>query len=151
MPAVQRRQRFFRRSCPLLADATEAAGPAVGAMKLPPYGREFRTARQARQYVNPWVFAGPRAFELAARRGPGRLVLPAGDDPSVFDWSLVRGLDVVVRWPGASVPEVGQLGALLVRAGARSVLVLDDIREDGDRMVVVRPHRRFIAARRAAA
>lgn len=118
--------------------------------KPPPYGREFRAARQARKYINPWLYCGRRAFELAERRGPGRLVLPEGADPSTFDWRLVAGLDVVVRWPGASTPEVDQLGALLVRAGARSVLVLDDVREDGDRMVVVRPHRRFVARREAA-
>lgn len=122
----------------------------TAATRLPAYGKEFRAARQAGRYVNPWLFAGRRAFELAARRGPGRLVLPEGADPATFDWRLVAGLDVVVRWPGASVPEVDQLGALLVRAGARSVLVLDDLREDGDRMVVVRPHRRFIARREAA-
>lgn len=118
--------------------------------RRPPYGREFATARQAGKYVNPWLFCGARAFELAARRGPGRLVLPDGADPSVFDWRLVAGLDVLVRWPGASIPEVDELGALLVRAGAQSVLVLDDIRDDGDRMVVVRPHRRYVARREAA-
>jgi len=122
----------------------------TAATRLPAYGKEFRAARTAGRYVNPWLYCGPRAFEFAARRGPGRLVLPEGADPATFDWSLVRGLDVVVRWPGASVPEVDQLGALLVRAGARSALVLDDIRDDGDRMVVVRPHRRFIARREAA-
>ena len=119
-------------------------------MKPPPYGRDFREARQAGRYVNPWLFAGRRAFELAARRGPGRLVLPAGADPAGFDWRVVAGLDVVCRWPGASIPEVDELGVLLVRAGARSVLVLDDLREDGDRMVVLRHHRRFIARRAAA-
>jgi len=122
----------------------------MSAARLPPYGKEFRAARQAGRYVNPWLFCGRRAFELAERRGPGRLVLAEGADPGDFDWSLVRGLDVVARWPGASTQEVDQLGALLVRAGARSVLVLDDIREDGDRMVVLRPHRRFIAGRAAA-
>ena len=119
-------------------------------MKLPAYGKEFREARQAGRYVNPWLYCGRRAFEFAARRGPGRLVLPAGADPAGFDWRLVAGLDVVVRWPGASIPEVDELGALLVRAGARSVLVLDDLREDGNRMAVLRPHRRFIARREAA-
>ena len=120
------------------------------AKRLPPYGREFREARQAGRYCNPWIFAGRRAFEFAARRGPGRMVLPEGADPTGFDWSLVAGFDVVVRWPGASIPEVDELGKLLVLAGARSVLVLDDIREDGNRMVVVRPCRRFIARRAAA-
>ena len=119
-------------------------------MKLPAYGKEFREARKAGRYVNPWLFAGRRAFELAARRGPGRLVLPEGAEPSAFDWRMVSGFDVVVRWPGASIPEVDELGKLLVFAGARSVLVLDDIREDGNRMVVVRPSRRFIARRAAA-
>lgn len=119
-------------------------------MKLPAYGKEFRAARTAGRYVNPWLFAGRRAFELAARRGPGRLVLPEGAQPAEFDWRLVAGLDVVARWPGASVQQVDEMGALLVRDGARSVLALDDVREDGDRMVVVRPHRRYVARREAA-
>lgn len=122
----------------------------AGSGRLPPYGREFRQARKAGRYVNPWIFAGPRAFELAARRGPGRLVLPAGADPSVFDWRLVAGLELVVRWPDASVQQVDQLGALLVRAGAGVVLVLDDLRKDGDRFLVMRPHRRYVARGAAA-
>jgi hypothetical protein len=112
--------------------------------RMPPYGHEFREARQAGRYVNPWLFCGRRAFELASRRGPGRLVLPTGEDPAAFDWSPVAALDVVVRWPGASLQEVDELGALLIRAGARTALVLDDLREDGNRLVSLRPHRRFI-------
>jgi hypothetical protein len=119
-------------------------------MKPPPYGREFREARKDGRYVNPWIFAGRRAFELASRRGPGRLVLPEGADPADFDWRCVRGLDVVCRWPGASVQECDALGALLIRAGARTALVLDDLRQDGDRFVVLRPHRRYVAKARAA-
>lgn len=122
---------------------------AVTRLRPPPYGREMIEARRNGQYVNPWIFAGRRAFELASRRGPGRLVLPEGDDPAGFDWRCVAGLDVVVRWPGASIPEADDLGALLVRSGARSVLVLDDLREDGGRFVVLRPHRRYVPGRAA--
>ena len=119
-------------------------------MKPPPYAREMAEARRAGRPVNPWLFGGRDAWELAARRGPGRLVLPVGAEPSAFDWSVVSGFDVVVRWPGASLPEVDELGRLLVLAGARTVLVLDDLREDGNRMVLLRPHRRYVPSRAAA-
>ena len=115
--------------------------------RRPPYAREFQEARETGRHVNPWLFAGKDAYEYAARRGPGRLVLPEGEDPAAFDWRVVAGLDVVVRWPGASKLEVDALGALLVRSGARSVLVLDDTRYDPEAglNVVMRPHRRYIA------
>ena len=114
---------------------------------LPPYGRELRNARHVDDYVNPWVFAGSRAWQFAARRGPGRLVLPEGANPVDFDWTVLAGLDVVVRWPGASLRQIDALGAALVRAGASSVLVLDDLRYEGDRMVMLRPHRRYVPSR----
>lgn len=119
-------------------------------MKPPPYGREFLAARQAGRYCNPWIFAGARAFELASRRGAGRLVLPPGEDPVAFDWRCVTGLDVVVRWPDASLQEVESIGALLIRYRAHSVLVLEDLRPDGDRFVSLRPYRRFVARKEAA-
>ena len=119
-------------------------------MKRPPYARELIANRKAGRYVNPWLFAGRGAWELASRRGPGRLVLPDGADPSLFDWRMLAGLEVVVRWPNASMPQVDQLGALLVRAGARVVLALADLREDGDRILIMRPLRRFLARRKAA-
>ena len=127
-----------------------AAALQTGSGRLPGFGKEFREARTAGRYVNPWLFCGPRAFELAALRGPGRLVLPEGEDPARFDWSLVAGFDVVARWPGASLQEIDALGRLLMSAGARTVLALEDLKPDGSRFVSVRPPRRFITARRAA-
>ena len=122
-------------------------------MKLPAYGKEFHEARQAGRYVNPWLFAGRRAFELAARRGPGRLVLPEGADPAELDWSLVAGFDVVVSWPRASIPEIDALGAILVRAGARTVNILPDLHGDAlsGPTDCLRPARRYVPPRRAAA
>ena len=81
--------------------------------KLPPYGREFVWALVSGQYLNPWLHAGRGAWAQASRRGPGRLVLPEGADPASFDWRLVDGLEVVVRWPGASIRDVDELGVLL--------------------------------------
>lgn len=115
---------------------------AVTRLRPPPYGREMIEARRNGQYVNPWVYAGKRAFELASRRGPGRLVLPEGDDPAGFDWRCVAGLDVVVRWPGASVQQVDELATLLIVAGANTVNVLSDIRDGAE----LRGHRRHVRA-----
>ena len=114
-------------------------------MKTPAYGREFAAARKAGRYVNPWVFAGRRAFDLAAGRGPGRLVLPEGAAPEEYDWGCASGTDVVVRWPEASAPEIAALCALLVRAGARTALALEDVSTDprSGANVVTRPYRRF--------
>ena len=117
--------------------------------RSPAYGKELIEARRKGTHINPWIFCGPDAWNLASRRGPGRLVLRHGEDPASFDWGCVSGLVPVVRWPGASIPECDELGALLVRAGARAVLVLDDLRPDpkvrGYR--VLRPFRRYIGSR----
>lgn len=114
--------------------------------RLPPFGKQLLNARKAGRYINPWIFAGRGAWEFAAQRGPGRLVLPAGEDPAGFNWSCTTGLDVVVRWPGASLAEVEVLGALLVRSGACTALILEDLRLDpaGACHECLRPHRRFI-------
>ena len=114
----------------------------------PPYGRELAEARRAGRPCNPWILCGPNAWTLAARRGPGRLVLPHGEDPARFDWRCVCGLVPVVKWPGASIPECDELGALLVRSGARAVLMLDDLHTDAEtgRYRVVRPLRRYVGS-----
>jgi hypothetical protein len=119
----------------------------------PPYAREFQEARETGRYCNPWLFAGRDAFARAAGRGPGRMVLPDGVEPADLDWSVVTGLDVVVTWPRASVPEIDALGAALVRAGARSVNVLPDLHGDvlAGRVDCLRPPRRYVPPRRAAA
>ena len=119
-------------------------------MKRPPYARELIANRKAGRYVNPWLFAGRGAWKLASGRGPGRLVLPEGEQPETFDWTCCNGLILVVSWPAASVPEVDALGAILVRSGATAALVLDDAIADFDarRYRVLRPFRRYV--RRAA-
>ena len=119
-------------------------------MKRPPYARELIANRKAGRYVNPWLFAGRGAWELASGRGPGRLVLPEGEQPEAFDWRCCKGLILVVSWPTASVQEVDALGEILVRSGATAVLVLDGAIADTDarRFRVLRPFRRYM--RRAA-
>ncbi len=122
---------------------------AATRLRPPPYGRELAAARREGRHVNPWILCGRDAWEIAARRGPGRLVLPHGDDPNSFDWRVVAGLVPVVRWPGASVPECDELGAALVRAGAAAALVLDDLRVEEGRFRVARAFRRYVPRRAA--
>lgn len=118
--------------------------------RLPPFGREFLRAQAEGRPVNPFVHHGshPRAWELARAR-TGGLVCPADESPSAFDWSCLRGLDVVVAWPGGSIPEVDELAAAIMADGASTVHVLADVRGpdgapwtgDGP-ATVVRGHRR---------
>jgi hypothetical protein len=119
-------------------------------VRPPPYAREFMQARRSGEYINPWLFAGRGAWQRAAQRGPGRLVLPEGEQPETYDWKCCAGLVLVVSWPAASVQEVDALGAILVRSGATAVLVLDDAIADIEarRYRVLRPFRRYV--RRAA-
>jgi len=113
--------------------------------KTPPYAREFVQARRSGEYINPWLFAGRGAWQRAAQRGPGRLVLPEGAALEEYDWGCVSGTYVVVQWPEASAPKVAALCVLLVRAGARTALALEDVSTDrrSGAKVVTRPYRRF--------
>ena len=111
----------------------------------PPYAREFTSAKRAGAPVNPWLFAGPGAWRRAACRGPGRLVLPEGAQPEQFDWRCVSREIVVVHWPRALLHEVDALGALLVRAGAPAVLVLEDRSAPG---CIARAFRRYVRGAR---
>ena len=81
-------------------------------------------------------------------RGPGRLVLPEGEQPEAYDWTLCSGLVLVVSWPAASEQEVYALGELLVCCGATAVLALEDVIADLDagRNRVLRPFRRYVRA-----
>ena len=118
--------------------------------RLPPFAKELLSARKGGRYINPLIFAGRCAWQRAAKRGPGRLVLPEGEQPENYDWTCCRGLIFVVSWPGAGVQEVDALGVILVRSGATAALVLDDAIADHDarRYRVLRPFRRYV--RRAA-
>ena len=114
--------------------------------KPAPYAREFVQARRSGEYINPWLFAGRDAWQRAAQRGPGRLVLPEGEQPETFDWTCAKNLILVVSWPAASVQEVDVLGAIMVRSGATAVLVLDDATTDLDARCyrVLQPFRRYV-------
>lgn len=102
--------------------------------RYPPYGREFALARRLRQYVNPWLFGGPHAWELASHKGPGRLVLPEGADPESFYWGMVEELPVVLRWPEATPHQIDALSVALLRDRARSVIDLGSRTREAERL-----------------
>ena len=53
---------------------------------------------------------------------PGNfLVLPPGDDPRCYDWSIVEGLEVLIVWPGGSKNAVAELARALMNHGAIKV------------------------------
>lgn len=93
--------------------------------KLPPFARELVTARRRGQRVNLFIHAGDRAWDRArSRRPPDVLCLPPGEDFRTFDWSIVRGLSLVLVWWNGSPAEVDAFARHLVLSGAELVAAL---------------------------
>lgn len=113
--------------------------PQVDARRIPPYARQLRArlasaAERKRAYgtsangerVTFWVAAGADAWQWVRER-PHFLatLLPSGEVPEVFDWSICHGqpptLVVVV---GTLPPDIPQrLAVAILRDGGERVIV----------------------------
>ncbi|MGX2030902.1 MULTISPECIES: hypothetical protein [Methylocaldum] len=104
------------------------AGP-----KLPPYGRRVVALRRTRETLS--ILTGSAAMDEAARRfeleakygDPPTLFvcLPFERNPSGYDWTFCRGLDVAIVSAGTSESDISllHLAGLVLAAGAAHVVV----------------------------
>jgi hypothetical protein len=93
---------------------------------LPPFGRELYEARKRNEVPNVFVYAGDRSWALAQKRSPPAVLCVPPDvvDPSVYDWTICKGLALtLVVW---NRPEdfVDGFARQLVIAGATLVAAL---------------------------
>jgi len=99
------------------------AGTASHRRPLPPYGRELAEARRRGEAVNLFVHAGVGAWERAKARGaPHVLCLPPGSDFNSFDWTVVRGLSLMLIAWDLDEADVEAFGRHLVTCGAELVM-----------------------------
>lgn len=89
-------------------------------MKAPPYALLLGSDKGV------WVFGGPRAWQRAQRKPRHAVVLPHKSIPDNYDWTCMRGREVVLCWDGANEDQVIRFGRLLVLAGATLVVGLGD-------------------------
>jgi hypothetical protein len=92
-------------------------------MKLPPFGKNIQ--RRANNEIR--VYVGSDAWSVATRQiTRNKLILPAGSMPDEFTWP-VSGYDVLIVACGAILETtVRRLALVLLRHGAKKVVVADD-------------------------
>lgn len=98
-----------------------------GVRPPPPHGFELlRAVRAEGAPRNLFVFTGPNSWTRAQNWSRGaRLVLPPDCTPDDFDWSCVRGLDLVVNGRDERLDRLERLAYLLcVVAKATLVVVI---------------------------
>jgi hypothetical protein len=90
--------------------------------RKPPYAKSLNLRGQ-----NLVICTGSGAWELAKSQTwfhRCKVVLPFGDDPSAYTWSIAAGHDVIVAGFGEleSISTIAKMGGLLLTAGAGLVL-----------------------------
>jgi hypothetical protein len=97
------------------------------AAKLPPYAREVIAARRAGEAVNVHIHVGKRAWDRAAKSGPGyRLVvfLDRDHSPADFDFEFLEGLAVTLNAVDADLTRARQVAISIIKQGAVLVVLL---------------------------
>ncbi len=94
--------------------------------RLPPYGRALNAKTKRGETIEPYVYAGPFAWQEGALHSQygTALVLPPEDDADDYRWP-VRNLCVHVFWTDedkAAGEELTKLVSCLIRAGATRVI-----------------------------
>lgn len=110
---------------------------------LPPYAQRIVAARQRREVVNLFLYAGHRAWDLAARK-PHAVVVT--ENWQRQDWRWLGGLAATLVARGWSDDDVAALAQCLVRAGSPLVVALQ-VTPDGrlDRVTPVHYRARRVA------
>jgi len=101
-----------------------------GRKPLPPYGRQWIEA--GRRY-GPFVFCGPGAWDLAARRTHCgfALVAPIDRDPLDLDWSLLAGrVTILIEAGGFDTELVERTALALLIDGAPHVRTIRRVHPD---------------------
>lgn len=96
---------------------------------LPPFGRDLLdSVRMAGAPRNLMIFTGPDAW-LRAKSWPrgARLVLPHDHSPDDFDWSYVRGLELVISGRDESVDRLERLVYHCIVARAALISLIYDV------------------------
>ena len=121
-----------------------SARHAARGKPLPPFGTDLRDARRRGVRPNVFVHAGRGAWERAKERAtPDVLCVPPGAEAAAFDWSIVRGLSLMLIAWEMTEQDVRAIGEELIRAGA--VLVMAPcMGADGQQVTL-----RFVPAGRA--
>lgn len=101
----------------------------MGALRMPPYGREVAAALDTGRNVNCYLFAGNDCWKRAQRRreqhGQGStLLLPFGDDPRDYRWPSVDALVCAVGDMERALVE--RLARALIRDGVRYACLIGD-------------------------
>ena len=96
------------------------------AASLPPYAKSIVAARQRREPVNLFLYAGERAWDFAQYKAQA-VVVP--DDWSLRDWRWISGLAATLVVRGWGGDEVRSLAHFLVRSGASPVVALRVVRD----------------------
>ncbi|MGZ8194571.1 MAG: hypothetical protein ACXWTH_02990 [Methylosarcina sp.] len=91
--------------------------------KKPPYANQLNLTEQS----NLWVCTGSGAWERAKLPSwfpRSKVLLPLGDDPNNYTWTVAAGHDVVIGGFGELEPisTIALLGALLLAFGASLVI-----------------------------
>ena len=78
--------------------AAVSAGALSHRLMQPPFATELQDACRRGRRVNVFVFAGDHAARRATNRPAGeRLYLPPdAESPDAFDWTCVRGLELML-------------------------------------------------------
>ena len=89
----------------------------------PPFGAKISALIKRGEKPNVFIIAGSNAWRLHEIRSE-RIVLPPGEDPSDFDWTLLKGLSPTVIGDDAPRSTLRKLAWCLLRAGCPLVCVI---------------------------
>jgi hypothetical protein len=84
-------------------------------LPLPPYGQRVVDAIRRGENVNTFVIATRDPWNTHRRR-LDKVILPANDDPALYDWSFLRGQEPTVIAGDSDQERIKQLLGLLLRA-----------------------------------